>query len=68
MQMNPQAHTGSYYAASANEGTTFTPLRGEQSADVCVIGAGFTGISVTTSTSSKRIKSAGVHQVVTAAR
>ena len=43
--MNPQAHTGSYYAASANEDTAFAPLRGEQSADVCVIGAGFTGIS-----------------------
>jgi len=43
--MNPQAHTGSYYAASANEATAFAPLRGEQSADVCVIGAGFTGIS-----------------------
>lgn len=43
--MNPQAHTGSYYAASANEETAFAPLRGEQSADICVIGAGFTGIS-----------------------
>jgi len=45
MQMNPQSHTGSYYAATANETTAFAPLRGEQSADVCVIGAGFTGIS-----------------------
>jgi monoamine oxidase len=43
--MNPQAHTGSYYAASANAATAFAPLRGKQSADVCVIGAGFTGIS-----------------------
>jgi len=38
-------HTGSYYAASVNENTNYPPLRGEQSADVCVIGAGFTGIS-----------------------
>ncbi|MDX1405604.1 MAG: FAD-binding oxidoreductase [Woeseiaceae bacterium] len=43
--MQPQAHTGSYYAATANDITNFAPLRGEKSADVCVIGAGFTGIS-----------------------
>ena len=43
--MQPQSHTGSYYAASVNDHTDFAPLRGEQSADVCVIGAGFTGIS-----------------------
>jgi glycine/D-amino acid oxidase-like deaminating enzyme len=41
----PQAHTGSYYAASVGDVTDFAPLRGEQTADVCVIGAGFTGIS-----------------------
>ncbi len=41
----PEAHTGSYYAATVNEVTDFAPLRGEQQADVCVIGAGFTGIS-----------------------
>jgi len=40
-----QAHTGSYYAATTNETTNFAPLRGDQTADVCVIGAGFTGIS-----------------------
>lgn len=43
--MKSQAHTGSYYAATANNDTAFAPLRGEQTADVCVIGAGFTGIS-----------------------
>jgi len=43
--MQPQSHTGSYYAASVNDHTDFAPLRGEQRADVCVIGAGFTGIS-----------------------
>ncbi|MDH3337449.1 MAG: FAD-binding oxidoreductase [Gammaproteobacteria bacterium] len=42
---SPQPHTSSYYAATANEVTDFAPLRGAQSADVCVIGAGFTGIS-----------------------
>lgn len=41
----PQPHTGSYYAASANELTDFAPLDGAVKADVCVIGAGFTGIS-----------------------
>ena len=43
--MNTHPHTGSYYAATVNEVTDFAPLRGAQSADVCVIGAGFTGIS-----------------------
>jgi glycine/D-amino acid oxidase-like deaminating enzyme len=43
--MYPQPHTGSYYAATVNDVTNFAPLRGEHTADVCVIGAGFTGIS-----------------------
>jgi glycine/D-amino acid oxidase-like deaminating enzyme len=38
-------HTGSYYAATVNEATDYAPLCGAVSADVCVIGAGFTGIS-----------------------
>jgi len=41
----PQPHTGSYYAASANAITDYAPLSGSVNADVCVIGAGFTGIS-----------------------
>ena len=43
--MHPQPHTSSYYAATINDVKDFAPLQGEQSADVCVIGAGFTGIS-----------------------
>jgi gamma-glutamylputrescine oxidase len=43
--MQPESHTGSYYAASVSDVTDFAPLRGEQHADVCIIGAGFTGIS-----------------------
>ena len=43
--MLAQGHTDSYYAATVNDVTDFAPLRGEQNADVCVIGAGFTGIS-----------------------
>lgn len=40
-----QEHTKSYYAASANRKTDFARLKGDMRADVCVIGAGFTGIS-----------------------
>lgn len=40
-----QDHTGSYYAATANDHREYAALRGTVSADVCVIGAGFTGIS-----------------------
>ena len=43
--MQALPHTGSYYAATANELTDFAPLQGEQHADVCVIGAGFTGVA-----------------------
>ena len=43
--MQPEAHTGSYYAATINDHTSYSPLLGDQRADVCVIGAGFTGIS-----------------------
>jgi glycine/D-amino acid oxidase-like deaminating enzyme len=42
---NAQPHTGSYYAATVPEPTDYPALRGEHSADVCVIGAGFSGIS-----------------------
>ncbi|MFK8049276.1 MAG: NAD(P)/FAD-dependent oxidoreductase [Halioglobus sp.] len=38
-------HTTSYYAASINHAVDYPPLKGEHVADVCVIGAGFTGIS-----------------------
>jgi glycine/D-amino acid oxidase-like deaminating enzyme len=39
----PAEHTGSYYAASANERTNYPALEGAVSADICVVGAGFTG-------------------------
>ncbi|GGO76670.1 hypothetical protein GCM10011348_04430 [Marinobacterium nitratireducens] len=38
-------HTSSYYAASANDTRLRPALTGHESADVCVIGAGFTGLS-----------------------
>ncbi len=38
-------HTGSYYAATANESTDYPALAGGVCADVCVIGGGFTGVA-----------------------
>ena len=37
--------TTSYYEATANRKITTLPLNGDASADVCVIGAGYTGLS-----------------------
>ena len=41
----PQPHCNSYYAATANNSPDYPPLRGADSCDVCIVGAGFTGIS-----------------------
>src|SRR5690606_25820279 len=38
-------HAPSYYAATANDRRLRPRLEGEVTADVCIIGAGFTGIS-----------------------
>lgn len=43
--MQALEHTHSYYAASVDRASNFPPLLGVQRADVCVIGAGFTGVS-----------------------
>jgi len=40
-----QEHTGSYYAASVNHRTDYPRLEGGHSTDICIIGAGFTGIA-----------------------
>ena len=40
-----QEHTCSYYAASVNEVTDYPILEGSKSADICVVGAGFTGVA-----------------------
>lgn len=40
-----KGHTGSYYAATANAQPERPPLQGDVTADVCVVGAGFSGIS-----------------------
>ncbi|MES2356409.1 MAG: FAD-binding oxidoreductase [Pseudomonadota bacterium] len=38
-------HTKSYYAATANWQTRYPTVEGNVSVDVCVVGAGFTGVS-----------------------
>ena len=43
-QQNP-GHIASWYAATANDKTVRPTLDGAFEADVCIIGAGFTGIS-----------------------
>ena len=40
-----QEHTNSYYAATVNEVTAYPTLEGEHSADICIVGAGFTGVA-----------------------
>ncbi|MEK6291511.1 MAG: FAD-dependent oxidoreductase, partial [Paraburkholderia tropica] len=40
-----QSHAPSWYAATANDATRHPSLQGTLDADVCVIGAGLTGVS-----------------------
>ncbi|MEX0706718.1 MAG: FAD-binding oxidoreductase [Woeseia sp.] len=40
-----QEHTHSYYAATANEKTDYPMLAGDLTVDICIVGAGFTGVS-----------------------
>jgi len=40
-----QEHPHSYYAATVNEATDYPQLEGGVSADICVVGAGFTGVA-----------------------
>ncbi|MGQ0334817.1 NAD(P)/FAD-dependent oxidoreductase [Halomonas elongata] len=42
---SPTEHIASWYAASANPAPSRPPLEGEINCDICVVGAGFTGIS-----------------------
>ena len=39
------AHTASYYAASANPSPVRPPLGGDQDIDICIVGAGYSGLS-----------------------
>ncbi len=45
LKLSNQPHVPSYYAATANDTTRHAPLEGTIRADVCVIGAGLTGVS-----------------------
>ena len=38
-------HTTSYYAASANPSPERPPLKGDQQIDICIVGAGYSGLS-----------------------
>lgn len=40
-----QEHVASYYAATANARTDYAPLQGSQTADIAVVGGGFTGVA-----------------------
>lgn len=40
-----QEHTASYYAATANERTAYPELDEAVTADICIVGAGFTGVA-----------------------
>lgn len=40
-----QQHVGSYYAASSNQPAPYPTLEGSVESDVCIIGAGYTGLS-----------------------
>ncbi|HNP63236.1 MAG TPA: FAD-binding oxidoreductase [Woeseiaceae bacterium] len=44
-RLQKQEHTRSYYAATANEKTDYPELVGHESVDVCIVGAGFTGVA-----------------------
>lgn len=44
-QAEPASHAPSYYAASANTTTLRPQLAGTVDADVCIVGAGYTGLS-----------------------
>ncbi len=40
-----QGYESSYYASTANSKSEFNTLKGEEHCDVCIIGAGYTGLS-----------------------
>ena len=67
----------SYYAATANPAPERPALAGEATADVCVVGAGFTGLSAALDLAekgyqrrrrSRRRRSAGARRGATAGR
>lgn len=53
---SPEPHCSSYYAATRNDDTAYPPLRGESRCDVCIVGAGFTGLSAAISLAERGYK------------
>ena len=49
-------HAKSYYAATTNDGTRYPALQGATSADVCVVGGGFSGIATALSLAERGFK------------
>lgn len=49
-------HINSYYAATANDDTRYPRLRGTVTADVCVVGGGFSGIATALSLAERGYK------------
>ena len=43
--MNTMPDCKSYYAATVNDPTKYPRLQGDEVADICIIGGGFTGVS-----------------------
>lgn len=43
--VHTEQHAPSYYAASANRRIEYPPLTGEELADVCIVGGGFSGLN-----------------------
>ncbi|MGY4533525.1 gamma-glutamylputrescine oxidase [Pseudomonas sp. TE3786] len=43
--VKPQKHAPSYYAATANRQLSYPALTGDVSADVCIVGGGFSGLN-----------------------
>ncbi|MDH4610130.1 FAD-binding oxidoreductase [Pseudomonas sp. BN102] len=43
--VHTEQHAPSYYAASANRRIEYPPLAGEELADVCIVGGGFSGLN-----------------------
>lgn len=57
-----QVHCRSYYAATVNLQLQFPPLTGERRADVCIIGAGFTGVATALTLAERGYKVAVLEQ------
>ena len=53
---SPEPHCASYYAATRNEFAGYPPLQGDVRSDVCVVGAGFTGLATALSLAERGYK------------